>query len=111
MGKKMEFLSYGERVGYRRGFRRGRVEGQIEGMREGLLNVLEIRFGKISEQGQATIESLVKLSALDELLTFAIKCRSLKSFESRLLKNTQRPTDHRDEGRAGMNPALPCFQR
>jgi len=84
--KKMEFHTYAERVGERRGRRKGKVEGKIETKRDWILKLLEMRFGKIPERVQVTIESLADQSALDELHTLAFKCRSLKAFESRLLK-------------------------
>jgi len=86
-GKKMEFHTYAERVGERRGRRKGKIEGTIETKRDGILKLLEMRFGNISERVQAAIGSLANQSALDELFRFAFKCRSLKAFESRLLKD------------------------
>ncbi|MGH9846473.1 MAG: hypothetical protein ACREEM_47860 [Blastocatellia bacterium] len=88
--KKMEFHTYAERVGERRGRRKGKIEGKIEGtingLQRGLLKVLEERFGSVSERIQIAIEKMADPSILDDLYTLAIKCRSLKTFESRLLK-------------------------
>jgi hypothetical protein len=85
--KKMEFYTYAERVGERRGRRKGKIEGAIEAKRDWVLKLLEIRFGKPPNRVEATIKNLADQSALEELHTLAIKCRSLKSFETRLLKD------------------------
>ena len=86
----MEFHTYAERIGERRGRRKGKVEGKIEGKietkREGIVKLLEMRFGNVSKRMQVTIESSADQAALDELFTLAFKCRSMKAFESRLLK-------------------------
>jgi len=82
----MEYLAYAERVGQRRGFRKGKIEGKIEGRQHILMRLLELRFSNVPEGMQAVIKSLTDPAALDELFAIAFKCRSLKSFESRLLK-------------------------
>ena len=74
----MPYLTTGERIGYKRGKQEGRVEGREEGRVEGrvegeqrlILRLLSRRFGELSPQVRARVESinLTQLEALGEAL-------------------------------------------
>ncbi|BDA66574.1 hypothetical protein RIVM261_053910 [Rivularia sp. IAM M-261] len=62
----MPYLTTGERIGYKR----GRLEGRLEGEQGLILRLLSRRFGELSPQVRACVESMnsTQLEALGEAL-------------------------------------------
>jgi predicted transposase YdaD len=68
--QSMPYLTTGERIGYKRGREEGRQEGRQEGKQALILRLLSRRFGELSPQVRACVESMnsTQLETLGEAL-------------------------------------------
>ena len=66
---------------------RGRQEGRLIEAREILMEVLNERFGKISNRMPKQLENIDSRDRLKDLLRQALKVKSLNEFEERMLVN------------------------
>jgi predicted transposase YdaD len=67
-----------------RGEVRGEARGKIEGKKETILDILEVRFGKVPKAISNTVNSYSDLTALQSLSVFAKTCVSLDEFKESL---------------------------
>lgn len=82
--KAMEFTTYAERIGEKRGLSKGIKKGKLKGKQESLLQILQVRFKEVPEQLAVKVAALTDATVLTEMLEAALRCESLKEFESHL---------------------------
>ncbi len=82
--KAMVFTTYAERVGERKGIKKGELKGTLKTQRANVLQLLEMRFGKVPNRLAVKVSDLTDSALLNELFEAAFRCDSLKEFEAQL---------------------------
>jgi transcriptional regulator of heat shock response len=83
-----------------KGRHKGRHEAFVEVCRGGILNLLDARFGEVSDDLRMKIEGENDVMHLENLLRHAAKSASIESFRAELPDSGQMDSERKDDGRS-----------
>ena len=86
----MPYLSYIEKKAKEEGEKEGRREGKKEAVQNAVIEVLEVRFGKVSEEIEEKVKSIQNYSILKELLKKAAIVSGIEKFKEELEREIAR---------------------
>jgi hypothetical protein len=78
---RMQYISVIERIARQEGIEQGIEEGIEQALRKATVDVLEERFGTVSESLKTVLEAVEEIAQLEKLLRRAVTIESLAAFE------------------------------
>jgi hypothetical protein len=79
-----EYIQEGIQLGIKQGLEQGLEQGRIQNLQDNILDLLDIRFGEVSEEVEEVVTAVTNPNILRQLLREAVTAVSLTAFTDKL---------------------------